>query len=150
MRQVDSAALNQYNPANIVVDQLNADPSSNIQGMIARNSGAISHADLAAFVNAFYFSTGKASRKEILTVKKELQEKFNAYLSSDLSLTDHTFSTKEIAVIMYCFKHEKDYIAAIDYLMQHIDEIPSGLFSVANGKVRRKLLNELAGTLEMR
>ena len=150
MRQVDSAALNQYNPANIVVDQLNADPSSNIQGMIARNSGAISHADLAAFVNAFYFSTGKASRKEILTVKKELQEKFNAYLSSNLSLTDHTFSTKEIAVIMYCFKHEKDYIAAIDYLMKHINEIPSGLFSVANGKVRRKLLNELAGILEMR
>lgn len=150
MRQVDSAALNQYNPANIVVDQLNADPSSNIQGMISRNSGAINHVDLAAFVNAFYFPTGKASRKEILTVKKELQEKFNAYLSSDLSLTDHTFSTKEIAVIMYCFKHEKDYIAAINYLMQHVDEIPVGLFSVANGKVRRKLLNELAGILEMR
>lgn len=150
MRQVDSAALNQYNPANIVVDQLNADPSSNVQGMISRNSGAINHVELAAFVGAFYFPTGKASRKEILTVKKELQEKFNTYMSSDLSLTDHTFSTKEIAVIMYCFKYEEDYIEAINYLMQHIDEIQAGLFSVANGKVRRKLLNELAGILEMR
>ena len=150
MRQVDSAALNQYNPANIVVDQLNADPSSNIQGMIARNSGAISHADLSAFVNAFYFSSGKANRKEILAVKKELQEKFNTYISSDLSLTDKQFTTRELAVIMYCFKNEEDYIAAINYLMEHINGIPSNLFTIANGKVRRKLLNELDSILEMR
>lgn len=150
MRQVDSAALNQYNPANIVVDQLNADPSSNIQGMIARNSGAISHADLSAFVNAFYFSNGKANRKEILAVKKELQEKFNTYISSDLSLTDKQFTTRELAGIMYCFKNEEDYVAAINYLMEHIDEIPSNLFTIANGKVRRKLLNELESTLETR
>ena len=149
MRQVDSAALNQYNPANIVVDQLNADPSSNIQGMISQNSGMINKAELSTFINALYFGKN-ATRKEILEVKKELQEKFNAYIASDLSLTDHIFTTKEIAAIMYCFKYEEDYVAAINYLMQHIDEIPAGLFSVANGKVRRKLLNELAGTLEMR
>ena len=150
MRQVDSAALNQYNPANIVVDQLNADPSSNIQGMIARNSGAINHADLAAFVGAFYFPTGKATRKEILTVKKELQDKFNTYMSSDLSLTDHIFTTKELAAIMYCFKNEDNYIDSINYLMQHISEIPSNLFTIVNGKVRRKLLNELGALLEKR
>lgn len=149
MRQIDSAALNQYNPANIVIDQLNADPSSNLQGMIGRNSGNINQADLSAFVNAFYFPTGKASRKDILTVKKELQDKFNTYISSDLDLVDHIFTTKEIAAIIYCFKNVEDYISTIQYLLEHVDEIPANLFST-NGKVRRKLLNEFNTLLEKR
>lgn len=149
MRQVDSAALNQYNPANIVVSQLNADPSSNLQGMIGRNSGNINQADLSAFINAFYFPTGKATRKDILSVEKELQGKFNAYISSNLNLVDHVFTTKEIAVIIYCFKNVADYINAIQYLLEHIDDIPANLFNT-NGKVRRKLLNELNVLLEKR
>ena len=110
MRQVESNSLNQYNPANIVVDQLNSEPGSNIQGMINRNGGMISHADLAAFVGAFWFTNRKVTRKEILTVKKELQDKFNSYIASDLSLTNHTFTTKEIAAITYCFRFEQDYL----------------------------------------
>ena len=122
---------------------------SRIFWTIGRNSGNINQADLSAFVNAFYFPTGKVSRKDILTVKKELQDKFNTYISSDLDLVDHIFTTKEIAAIIYCFKNVEDYISTIQYLLEHVDEIPANLFST-NGKVRRKLLNELNALLEKR
>jgi hypothetical protein len=149
MRQVDSAALNQYNPANIVIDQLNSDPGSNIQGMVARNGGKINQADLSAFINAFYFPTGKATRKDILEVKKDLQQKFNSYISSDLNLVDHVFTLKETAIIIYCFKNVTDYIDAIKYLMKNEDKIPANLFN-SSGKVRRKLVNEINALLEER
>lgn len=150
MRQVESAALNQYDPANIVVDQLNSDPGSNVQGMIKRNDGMINHADLAAFIGAFWFAGKKASRKDILSVKKELQEKFNAYIASDLSLTDHTFNTREIAAITYCFRYEEDYISAINFLIDKVDELPTAAFYLSNGKVRKKLINEFSALLERR
>jgi hypothetical protein len=149
MRQVDSAALNQYNPANIVIDQLNSDPGSNIQGMVARNGGKINQADLSAFINAFYFPTGKATRKDILEVKKDLQQKFNSYISSDLNLVDHVFTLKETAIIIYCFKNVTDYIDAIKYLIENEDKIPANLFN-SSGKVRRKLVNEINALLEER
>lgn len=149
MRQVDSAALNQYNPANIVIDQLNSDPGSNIQGMVARNGGKINQADLSAFIHAFYFPTGKATRKDILEVKKDLQQKFNSYISSDLNLVDHVFTLKETAIIIYCFKNVTDYIDAIKYLIENEDKIPTNLFN-SSGKVRRKLVNEINALLEER
>ena len=150
MRQVESNSLNQYNPANIVVDQLNSEPGSNIQGMINRNGGMISHADLAAFVGAFWFTNRKVTRKEILTVKKELQDKFNSYIASDLSLTNHTFTTKEIAAITYCFRFEQDYLSAIKCLIDKLDEVPTAAFYLSNGKVRKKLINEFSTLLERR
>ena len=41
MKRIDSAAMNQYNPANTVVTKLNSDPNSNIRGMIVKNNGKI-------------------------------------------------------------------------------------------------------------
>ena len=66
-----------------------------------------------------------------------------------MDLVDHIFTTKEIAAIIYCFKNVEDYISTIQYLLEHVDEIPANLFST-NGKVRRKLLNELNALLEKR
>ena len=143
MRQVDSNSMNQYNPANIVVDQLNSDPSSNIQGMIGRNGGQINYTELAAMIDYYWFrEVKKPTRKNILMVKKEIQEKFNALISSNLEYADHNFTTKELHIITYCFKNEKDYLSSIGNLLNVADEIPSDLFSISNGKVRRKLVNE--------
>ena len=144
MRQVDSNSMNQYNPANIIVDQLNSDPSSNVQGMIKRNGGQINYTELAAMVDYYWFREmkKKPSRKDILTIKKELQDKFNIYISSNLSLADHIFNTKELHIIIYCFKYRNDYVKSINNLIGMIDSIPSDLFNITNGKVRRKLVNE--------
>lgn len=148
MRQVDSNSMNQYNPANIVVDQLNSDPSSNIQGMINRNGGQINYTELAAMISYYWFRDAKKpSRKDILTIKKEIQDKFNNLISSNLEFADHTFTTKELHVITYCFKNEKDYIKSINKLLNIVDEIPNDLFSISNGKVRRKLINEFSHKL---
>ena len=142
MRQIDSRAMNQYNPANIVVDQLNTDPSSNIQGMIARNDGKINYAELSSLIQYFYFrDVRKPTRKDIILIRKEIQNKFNRYIDSDLELADHVFSVKELTAIMYCFRNEEDYIGAINKLLPIVDEIPAQLFSTADGRVRRKLLN---------
>lgn len=143
MRQVDSNSMNQYNPANIVVEQLNSDPSSNVQGMIGRNGGQINYTEFAAMIDYYWFREAKKpTRKNILMVKKEIQEKFNALISSNLEYADHNFTTKELHIITYCFKNEEDYLSSISNLLNVADEIPSDLFSISNGKVRRKLINE--------
>lgn len=148
MRQVDSNALNQYSPANIIVNQLNTEPSSNIQGMIGRNGGNINLTELSAMIDYYWFrGVGKVSRKDILVVKKEIQDKFNAFISSDLKWADHVFTVKEIAAIMYCFKYEDDYLNSINKLFNVIDNMPSELFTLPNGKVRRKLINEFKNML---
>ena len=148
MRQVDSNSMNQYNPANIVVDQLNSDPSSNVQGMIGRNGGQINYTEIAAMIDYYWFrEMKKPTRKDILTVKKEIQEKFNNLISSNLEYADHIFTTKELHVITYCFKNEKDYLKAIKKLLAIVDDMPSELFSISNGKVRRKLINEFSQKL---
>jgi hypothetical protein len=150
MRQVDSAALNQYNPANIIIDQLNSDPACNIQGMIARNGGKINYSELSTLINYWWFpgnSKKQASRKEILLIKKELQEKFNNLISSDLSWADdHEFTTKELSIITYCFKNSDNYLEDINKLMSA--DIPNELFTLNNSRVRRKLLNEFSKILE--
>ena len=148
MRQVDSNALNQYSPANIIVNQLNTEPSSNVQGMIGRNGGNINLTELSAMIDYYWFrGTGKVSRKDILVAKKEIQDKFNAFISSDLKWADHVFTVKEIAAIMYCFKYEDDYVGSINKLFNTIDDMPSELFALPNGKVRRKLINEFRNML---
>lgn len=148
MRQIDSNSMNQYSAANIIVNQLNSEPSSNIQGMINRNGGQISFMELSAMIDYYWFrGSGKVSRKEILMIKKELQDKFNAFIFSDLSWANHIFSVKEIAAIMYCFRYEDKYIESINKLLPMLNEIPSELFGISNGKVRRKLINEFKNKL---
>ena len=143
MRQIDSRAMNQYNPANIVVDQLNTDPSSNIQGMIARNDGKINYGELSAMIDYYWFrGKGKISRKDILTVKKEIQDKFNSLTALDLDWTTQQHSIKEMQVVMYCFANQDNYIKAINKLLPKIDDIDSAEFSIVNGRVRRKLIND--------
>jgi len=149
MRQIDSNSMNQYNPANIIVNQLNSEPSSNIQGMINRNGGQISFMELSAMIDYYWFrETGKVSRKDILSTKKEIQDKFNVLISSDLNWADHTFTTKELSAIIYCFYfYDEDYIEYINKLLPVLDNIPSELFGMSNGRVRRKLINEFKNIL---
>ena len=143
MRQIDSRAMNQYNPANIVVDQLNTDPSSNIQGMIARNDGKSNYGELSAMIDYYWFrGKGKVSRKDILTVKKEIQDKFNSLTALDLDWTTQQHGIKEMQVIMYCFANQDDYIKSISKLLPKVDDIDSAEFAIVNGRVRRKLIND--------
>ena len=48
MKKVDSAAMNQYNPANTAVAKLNTDPNSNLRGEIVKTTGKIDPSFLAA------------------------------------------------------------------------------------------------------
>ena len=48
--------MNRYSPGNQVVDALNTNSSSNIQGMINRNDGKIDYSFLSAVISAYYFS----------------------------------------------------------------------------------------------
>ena len=55
MKRVDSNSMNQYSPANSVVEKLNSNPTSNLRGIITK-TGNIDPAFLAAVIGNYYFS----------------------------------------------------------------------------------------------
>lgn len=71
MKQIDSAAMNQYSPANTVVTNLNTNPGSNLRGMITK-TGRIDPAFLGAVIGSYYFGEKrKYSVKETLDMLKK-------------------------------------------------------------------------------
>lgn len=81
MRKIDSESMNMMQPANLVTERLNADPSFIFVGQISRNEGIINYAEFSECVKYFYFrqvSFGKAKMAAYVNqVKRELVGKLN-------------------------------------------------------------------------
>ncbi len=145
MTTVDSKSLNQYDPANVVIERLNSDPMCNIHRMIGRNEQLIDSAYLSGLIRYWYFknSSSSAQMREILTVVNELKQKFNALTEANVELLNRAWTKREMNVAMYCFaKADDDYIRAINILLKETEDVPNALFDMRDGQiVRRKLIN---------
>ena len=149
MKQIDSAAMNQYSPANAVVTSLNTNPGSNLRGMITKTAN-IDPAFLAAIISFYYFNTPKKKYtvKETLDVTNDLQQKFNTLVTADTNWLDHEFTEKEIQTIMFCFYNGIDDPNKIRQMIDGTTDIDPQHFKLnQNSKVKRKLINELTERL---
>ena len=149
MKKIDSAAMNQYNPANTVVTKLNSDPNSNIRGMIVKNTGQIDPAFLAAVIESYYFTVNKkVTVKETLDITNDLEEKFNQLTSEDTTWLEHEFTDRELQVILFCFVNNVSDCVAIRRMIESSATINDTYFYLSRTmKVRRKLINELTTLL---
>jgi len=144
MKKADSNTYNQYSSANKIVQRLNQDPASYIQGCIGRNNAIINMQSLVSLVNYFYCRSSKTQDIAfIIETKNKLQSKFNSLIESDTQLLKEKWSEKELFVIMYLFhKDIKPTKELIERLSASID-VHTGLFYQGKTYPRRKIINML-------
>ena len=150
MKKLTSNTMNKYNPANVVVDQLNSSPRSNLQGEIGRNKGSIDYATLSALIGSYYFaeSARQYNRKEIVEATNDLMNKFNELTTEDTNWIGHEFTTRELQVIFFCFNQGHTDNQTIRRMIDETADINSTLFTFgARAKVKKPLIKKLTALL---
>ncbi len=151
MKKVDSMSYNQYNAGNIVVQRLNSDPLCDLSGCIVRNGRIINAADLANYINFFYFKGIKNENEKvrIIEIENELKEKFNLLINYDVSYLTKNYSVRELMVLVYIFSkyNKEEIIKKVEKINNYgIDKLDCSIFSTA--VPRKKALNILDDILK--
>lgn len=135
MKKLDSNSFNMDNPANIVVERINESPKCNIKGCISRNQSLINYGELAELIRYFYFRNRDKIENEnmlVLSVTKDLIEKFNALTEYNFKYMSEKYSYKVLAIIMYVFsqyKGSEDIGYIIDNMVARESELDDKRFS---------------------
>ena len=151
MKKIKSDSMNRYSPGNQVVDALNTNSSSNIQGMINRNDGKIDYSFLSAVISAYYFSDkrNKYTKKQVIEVTNDLQKKFNTLTTDDLEWLDHNYTEKEIQAIIFCFVNNVQDSKSIKEMIDGCSDIDGKYFALtANGHIKSNLKERMENNLE--
>ena len=153
MKKVDSDTYDQFSLCNRIMQRINQDPASNIQGMIGRRDSSISMQHLSMLIKYYYLKeriSKKDENKTVIEVKNKLENKFNYLTEKMPEYLEKAYSSRELFIIMHCFAKEEDNercCAEIQYLLDHTKDADSGLFDLSNS-VRRKTINMLDKLLE--
>ena len=147
MKKLDSKSFNMDNPANIVVERINESPRCNIKGCINRNKAIINYGELAELIRYFYFRNKEKIQNEnmlVLSVTKDLIEKFNVLTEYDTKYMSEKYSYKKLAIIIYVFSHHEDLSnlgSIIEKMTQRENDLDNKRFS---SKIPRKaMVNDL-------
>lgn len=147
MKKLDSKSFNMDNPANIVVERINESPRCNIKGCINRNKAIINYGELAELIRYFYFRNKEKIQNEnmlILSVTKDLIEKFNILTEYSTKYMSEKYSYKKLAIIIYVFCHHEDLSSlgdVIEKMVQREDELNNKRFS--SKTPRKAMVNDL-------
>ena len=114
MKKVDSEAYNVFSPSTRVINKLNTDPLSNIQGMVTMDGQYISQPWFNHIVQSLFFRGVKREegRKIVALVTQSLMDTFNAFTDFDSNYLVKKWSYKEIlsvGYIAYQVYHGKSY-----------------------------------------
>lgn len=103
MKKIDSDAYNIYSHASRVINKLNTDPLSGIQGMISMNGEYISQSELNHIVHCLWFNkiNQQEGRKIIPDVCRCLISAFNALTESNPDYLAKKWSYKELLSVGY-------------------------------------------------
>lgn len=107
MRKIDSKSFDSFSPANIIVEKLNSNPRSNIQGMVSRNAGKINYGE---FANIIAGITLRGMKKKDLTnsvtilIVKDLMDKFNILTEINTDMLERKYNCVDLCVILTAFK----------------------------------------------
>ena len=105
MKEEDSSTYNQYDAGNIIVNRLNTDTESYLNGRINLNDGLINPSIMAKVIDKLYFSK-KPDRKEVIAATKEIKEKLNKFTEDAVEYLDREWESYEIILIMYGLKND--------------------------------------------
>ena len=156
MSKIDSDTYNPDDLSNIVVTRLNDNPVSNIKGMISRNNGLISFAELSSIIRYFYFKRKvpkSEERREVVKVTNKLINAFNLYSDTydDFLENKHTF--KELAFLIYVYnKYEGnesiDIVKEIKTALEKAESVDEKKFSssrIMKKSVENEIMRVLGG-----
>lgn len=139
MRKMDSESMNMNKAANIVVTRLNENVRCNLKGLISRNDGIISFAELAELVNYFYFKgiTKEKERSTIIQATSELMNNFNMLTEYNTEYLEKKMKYSTLLAAMFCFDYFKNNETDRD-ICQIIEEVAEKIETSGNKKFNNK------------
>lgn len=137
MKKIDSSSsLNQYDPANIIIQKLNANPMFNLHGEILRTGGIIKSGDFSNMITYFFFRRYNKNEEKVrtLNVSNILFRKFNILTENDHEFLTEPYSWRKLVIVMYVMSNtsiaDQEMISVIHYLIDQIKTIPTRLLDV--------------------
>lgn len=155
MKKVNSNTFDQTSVSNRVVERLNTNPQSNLQGLISRNKTLIKYSDLSELIKYFYinsYSAKKANNNSlVISISNELIENFNMLTEYNKKYIEKKYSYQKIFIVMYCFsyyinKDKSDMCSVIDKVLEKANSIDERKFYRSTSK--KILANELEEILK--
>lgn len=150
MTKADSNTYDQTSLANRIVERLNKNPQSNINGLIGRNKSIINYSDLTEFISYFCIDEvdvkKKNSNSSIISISNNLIEMFNLLTEYNVEYLEKRYSYKKLFVVMYCFnyfesKDKTNMCKTIDTMLKRTDVLDNEIFY--KSKSKKNVINEL-------
>lgn len=147
MRKIISDSYNSSSMANAVIARLKEDTTCNVSNLIGRNKANINEAVLGKLISHFYIERGTKKEdqiKEVIKIKNELKEKFNALTEQDDRFFGN-YSDQLLFITIYVFKNCEErgrYAEIIETINSNVKET-SYYNIMSSGSIRRKAINEL-------
>ena len=123
MTKVESAAFNQNDPGNQLINMLNQVTA--LKGIVDRN-GVIDSGVAARFINQLWFNKPKHNytRKEIVEVKKEIERGLIDILDNKPDAFDRHWDSREIGALFISIRNSQEYLM-FDYIAYiNKEEVP--------------------------
>ena len=153
MKKAESKTYDQTSLVNRIIDKLNSNIKSNIQGLISRNNAIINHVDLADFITYFYITGNKIQNvnSSVLDISGRLITNFNILTEYNTKYMEQKYSYRKLCVIMYCFKYYEDkdktnMCQVIDKMIEKANDLDNELFY--KSKSKRAIINNLNKIIE--
>lgn len=147
MKKKDSQSFNQMDLANKIVNEINKNSSSVLQGFIGRNKAIINYSELADLINFLYVNKYKEKKNTLVRkIAIELIEDFNIFFERYPEYFENGMSYKELSGILYCFslcsdnEDKKDTFDLISKLLENLDKIDNVKFQKKTAK--KSIFNE--------
>jgi len=149
MSKVSSDTMNQYDSSNIIVNRLNEDPLSDIQGLVSRNNGIIDFADLSGLIHYFYFRNRMSKNEEkskVLGLVPKLRNGINGIIEANPELIQTKIPYSSLLAMMFVIANEEQesskenntiFLNAINILKDFDEKI------VNSRPPRRAVINQL-------
>ena len=135
MTKLESNAFNQNNPSNQLINMLNQ--VTRLKSIVDRN-GNVDSGVASGFIGMLWFDKPKHtySRKEIVDVKKEIEQGLNKVINLRPEAFDNKWNRREIGALFLMIYH-KDVESLFDY-MEYINkkEIPI-FYNVSKREINR-------------
>lgn len=141
MKRIDSNSMNMSNPANLVIERLNADPMFNLKDKVQRNGGLINFSYLADGVSFIWFKGVKnASMEMILAVKSQLCGGVNALTENYPEFLSKRLDFKETLILTYGISQNWDTQTIKDKI-DRAECLDKRIFAIRNTK--KSMLNAI-------
>lgn len=153
MTKANSNTYDQTNLANRIVERLNKNPQSNLNGLISRNKGLINYSDISELISYFYIdgNKNKNTNSSIINISSSLMNDFNLLTEYNVSYMEKKYSYRKLFVVMYCFNYfskldKSNMCQVIDEMLVRSDVLDNELFYKARSK--KVLVNELESIIK--